>query len=114
MYHSLFLGIRANELKATVAIVDAVVNGMLESAGIVFTPLPGAVAAPYLGSAASTPVYGLVEEQIKTLRRLRPDSHRLITTGAGVPGVAVPPLDDFRLRRLELRAVFSAQCRTVA
>jgi hypothetical protein len=99
LYHGFVLAGRINGIEASVAIIDAAVRNRLESIGILHRPLPGAATAPYLGSPASTPVYAPFEEQLETIRRLRPDSYQLIVTGTGFDGIAVPPPDDFRLRR---------------
>lgn len=99
LYHGFFLAGRANGIDASVAIIDTAVRDRLESAGILYRPFPGAAAAPYLGSPASTPVYAVFAEQLDTLRRLRPDRYQLLALGLGFDGVAVPPLGEFRLRR---------------
>ena len=61
-------------------------------------PLPGTHAAPYLGSPASTPVYGHFAEMADLQRRTNPEAHRLIDLGVGLDGISVPAAETFRLR----------------
>jgi hypothetical protein len=98
LYHGISLALRANKLHATVAILDTAVRGMHGRLGITYRALPDTVAAPYLGSPSSTPVYAFFDEQMCILRQLRPDRHSLFALGVGLEDIAVPPLDDFRLR----------------
>ncbi|HZC52576.1 MAG TPA: hypothetical protein VE441_08775, partial [Mycobacterium sp.] len=59
--------------------------------------LPGTHTEPYLGSAASMPVYGHLAEMSDTQRRLNPDAYRLINLGVGPDGVAMPARETLRL-----------------
>lgn len=95
LYHGLVLTGRVNEVRAMVAILDERVRGMLESAGLSMHALPGTRPMAYLGSAASTPVYGELSVMLDRQRRLAPDAYRLVTLGVGLNGVSVPPPEAF-------------------
>jgi hypothetical protein len=77
-------------------IIDERVRALLGSAGMTGHTLPGARPAPYLGSAASTPVYRHCDEAFDQQRITNPDAHRLFTHGSGLDGIHVPPLSHFR------------------
>jgi N-acyl-L-homoserine lactone synthetase len=98
LYHGLITVARANRMTSFVAILDERVRRLLGSVGILTRPLPGTAAAPYLGSASSTPIYAHCTPLLENQRRQFPDSYRLVTLGIGLDGVAVPSLDAFRLR----------------
>lgn len=97
LYHGIFQALQANRVSAVVAILDDRVRRLMGSIGVVLHTLPGTRTAPYLGSAASTPVYGRCASVLGTQRRLSPDAHRLVTTGSGLDGVRVPAPSAFRL-----------------
>lgn len=97
LYHGLITIARVNRMTSFVAILDERVRRLLGSAGILTRTLPGTSAAPYLGSASSTPVYAHCTPLLENQRREFPDAHRLVTLGIGLDGVAVPTLDAFRL-----------------
>ncbi|HEX5331478.1 MAG TPA: hypothetical protein VFW79_02430 [Cellulomonas sp.] len=97
LYHGLIAVARANAMTSFVAILDERVRRMLASVGIITRPLPGTSTAPYLGSAASTPVYAHCGPLLDHQRREFPDAYRLVTLGVGLDGVAVPALDAFRV-----------------
>ena len=90
LYHGLILATRVNEVTALVSIMDERVRSLLRSVGVITHPLPGAVTAPYLGSQASTPVYGKMTHALDTWRRIAPEAFRLIAQGNGLEGVRVP------------------------
>lgn len=98
LYHGLITVARVNRMSSFVAILDERVRRLLNSVGMLTRPLPGTAIAPYLGSAASTPVYAHCGPLLENQRRKFPDAHRLVTLGVGLDGVAVPALDRFRLR----------------
>jgi hypothetical protein len=72
------------------------VRRVLNSVGIITHALPGTQARPYLGSVATTPAYAHLVPMFDNQRRNLPDAYRLVTLGAGLEGIAVPPLDHFR------------------
>jgi len=98
LYHGLLTLARVNRMSSFVAVLDERVRRLLDAVGIVTRPLPGTGPASYLGSSASTPVYAHVGAMVDNQRRHFPDAYRLLTLGAGLDGVAVPPDDAFRLR----------------
>ena len=98
LYHGLALVARANRMSAFVAILDERVRRLLASVGLRTQALPGATTAPYLGSAASTPVHARCGPLVAHQRRACPDAYRLVTLGIGLDAVAVPPPGSFRLR----------------
>ena len=99
LYHGLILVCQANRMTSFVAILDERVRRLLSSVGILTRALPGVSTAPYLGSAASTPVYAHCTPLLENQRRHFPDAYRLVTLGVGLDGVAVPPIDAFRVVR---------------
>lgn len=112
LYHGLILATRVNEVTSLVSILDERVRSLLRSVGVVTHPLPGATTAPYLGSKASTPVYGKMAQALDTWRRIAPDAFKLIALGNGLHGVSTPDPATFVLgdrvidiREPELRPV---------
>ncbi len=101
LYHGLVVSSRVNEVPSVVSIVDEQVRALTDAIGMILPALPGTGPAPYLGSPASTPVYGHCQVMVDTQRRLNPDAHRLICLGVGLDGISVPGPDAFRLRRRE-------------
>jgi hypothetical protein len=98
LYHGLTTFAQVNRMTSFVAILDERVRRLLGSVGVVTRALPGTTAAPYLGSAASTPVYAHFLPMLENQRKNFPDAHRLVTLGVGLDGVSVPALETFRLR----------------
>lgn len=90
LYHGLVLATQVNHVSALVSILDERVRSLLRSVGVITHPLPGATTAPYLGSKASTPVYGKMAHALDTWRRIAPDTYRLIAQGNGLHGVLSP------------------------
>ncbi|WP_199424151.1 hypothetical protein [Actinotalea solisilvae] len=97
LYHGLIAVCRANAMSAYVAVLDERVRRMLGAVGLASRALPGTTTAPYLGSAASTPVYTVCAPTLDAQRTRFPDAHRLVTLGIGLDGVDVPPLEEFRV-----------------
>ncbi len=97
LYHGLVLAGRVNDVHALVAVLDEKVRGMLEAAGLGMQALPGTKPMPYLGSAASTPVFGELAAMLSRQRRHSPEAYRLVTLGVGLSGVTVPPPEAFLL-----------------
>ena len=59
-------------------------------------PAPGP--AEYLGSPASTPVYGHCAGMVDGQRRMNPDAYRLMSLGIGLDGISIPEQSAFELR----------------
>jgi hypothetical protein len=97
LYHGLMLMARANQMSSIVAILDERVRRLLDATGLTMQTLPGTRTASYLGSEASTPVFAHGTSLLDNQRRNAPEAHALVTSGQGLDGVAVPPLDSFRL-----------------
>lgn len=97
LYHGLLLALRVNQVRTVVAVLDVRARRLLSSVGLVLHPIPGTTTAPYLGSAASTPVFAHLGAGLDRQRRLAPEAHRLVTLGIGLDGVSVPEWDAFRL-----------------
>lgn len=95
LYHGLVLALRVNQVRTVIAILDQRVHRMISSVGLILHTIPGAGTAPYLGSGASTPVYGHMAVGLDNQRRINPDAHRLVTLGIGLDGVSVPEPDAF-------------------
>jgi hypothetical protein len=105
LYHGLILATRANQVSSLVSILDERVRSLLRSLGVATHALPGAGTRPYLGSAASTPVYGHMARSLDAWRRVAPDSYRLIAMGTGLDSVSVPALAAFGLRPNRLSSI---------
>jgi hypothetical protein len=97
LYHAIARAARVNGIRSIVMIMDDRARQLLTATGVTTRPLPGTRPAAYLGSPASTPVYGHLAEMADLQRRLNPDAHRLIDLGVGLDGVTVPPPEAFRL-----------------
>ncbi|HRA51318.1 MAG TPA: hypothetical protein PKY62_09895 [Actinotalea sp.] len=99
LYRGLVLAARANQYSALVAVLDDRVRRLLDTVGLLTLPLPGTGPAPYLGSPASTPVFAHGPQILDNQRRVSPEAFALVSQGAGLDGISVPPEDAFRLRR---------------
>lgn len=95
LYHGLVMATRANGVRSIVMMLDERARRLLAMVGFVPRPIPGTAPAPYLGSAATTPLVGNVADMIDMQRRRNPDAYRLISLGAGLTGIAVPPLEEW-------------------
>jgi hypothetical protein len=98
LYHALVVSTRVNEVGAIVAVLDDQVRRMLTLSDYIMTNLPGTRTAEYLGSPASTPVYGHCAGMLDAQRRMNPDAYRLISMGIGLDGISVPEPSAFELR----------------
>ena len=56
------------------------------------------MAAPYLGSAASVPIWADVPSLLKVQRQLNPDAYRMINRGIGLDAITLPDPADFVLK----------------
>jgi hypothetical protein len=87
LWSVLFGAFRDNEVATFVAILDVGARRPIASLGIQMLDLPGAVAASYLGSSASVPVY----RHVRDLHRLHlsrfADVHQQVFHGRGVLGM---------------------------
>ncbi len=97
LYHGIAVAATVNNIRSLVMIMDERARRLLTSTGVLTHRLPGTNAEPYLGSPASTPVFGHVAQMIDGQRRINPDAHRLISMGVGLDGVTVPAVEAFRL-----------------
>lgn len=99
LYHGLIVASRVNKVQSIVIMIDEQVRTLLTSIAMFTHALPGASSAPYLGSPATTPVYGNCAQMLDTQRRENPDAHRLIAQGVGLDGVTSINEADFVLDR---------------
>ena len=97
LYYGISQAARINGMQTLVMILDERARQLLTACGLVTRALPGTHPAPYLGSPASTPVYGHLAEMADVQRRLNPDAYRLIGQGVGLDGVALPAPEMFLL-----------------
>jgi hypothetical protein len=97
LYHGISLAARVNRIQTIVMIMDERARRLLTAVGVLTHTLPGTRAAPYLGSPASTPLYGHLAQMADLQRRVNPEAHRLIGQGAGLDGVTVPESAAFLL-----------------
>lgn len=98
LYHALVVSTRVNEVGAIVAVLDDQVRRLLTASDYIMSNLPGTRTAEYLGSPASTPVYGFCAGMLDAQRRMNPDAYRLISLGIGLDGISVPEPSAFELR----------------
>ncbi len=98
LYHGIVQGTRANGVTSITAILDDQVRRVLTMSDYIMSALPGTRTGEYLGSPASTPVYGHCAGMIDAQRRMNPDAYRLMTLGIGLDGISVPEASAFELR----------------
>jgi hypothetical protein len=103
LYHGISLAARVNRIETIVMIMDERARRLLAATDVVTQPLPGTRTAPYLGSPASTPLYGHLAQMADRQRRVNPEAHRLIGQGAGLDGVTVPEPAAFLLANRSVR-----------
>lgn len=90
IYHGILKAARVNGVDMATAILDLDVQRALNQIDYLTPALPGALAAPYLGSQLSTPVFGRFSQNLDNQRRRNPDAYRLMSMGIGLDGVRVP------------------------
>jgi hypothetical protein len=95
LYHGLVQAMRANGVRWIVMMLDERVRRLLAVAGVMLRPIPGTSPAPYLGSVATAPLVGDLPAMAEAQRRQNPDGYRLLSMGAGLTGIAVPPLSEW-------------------
>ena len=98
LYHGIVAGMRANGFRWAVMIIDARARRLLSMLNLEGYVLPGTMAAPYLGSAASVPIWADVPSLLTVQRRVNPDAHEMIDRGTGLESIALPDPADFVLR----------------
>jgi hypothetical protein len=98
LYHAIIVGTTVNEVAGITAILDEPARRVLSMADFLLPTLPGTRTGEYLGSEASTPVYGHRASVLDAQRRLNPEAYRLMTQGVGLDGISIPSHDAFRLR----------------
>lgn len=98
LFHGMLQTARANSVRWIVMMLDEQVRQLLQMAGWIARAIPGTGPAPYLGSPATTPLYGDLPLMMDTQRRLNPDAYRLMTLGTGLSGIHLPPLSAFRIK----------------
>jgi hypothetical protein len=98
LYHAIVVGTRVNEVGTITAILDDQIRRILTAADFIMPPLPGTRTGEYLGSPASTPVYGHCAGMVDGQRRMNPDAYRLMSLGIGLDGISIPEQSAFELR----------------
>jgi hypothetical protein len=98
LYHAIVVSTRVNEVGTITAILDDQIRRILTAADFIMPPLPGTRTAEYLGSPASTPVYGHCAGMVDGQRRMNPDAYRLMSLGIGLDGISIPEQSAFELR----------------
>ncbi len=108
LYHGIVAATRANRLRWVVMIMDARARRLLSMLSLETHVLPGTMAAPYLGSTASIPIYADVNNMMDVQRRRNADGNRLIESGVGLDAIALPAVGEFvvKPRCLELSTRF--------
>jgi hypothetical protein len=98
LYHGLLLATRANAARWIVMIMDVRARRLLNMVGLRTHVLPGTTLAPYLGSAASVPLWAEVAPMVDNQRRTNPDAYRLVSLGVGLDAITVPEPSQFVLK----------------
>jgi hypothetical protein len=98
LYHGILMASRANNVTWATAIMDEHARRVLMMAGYVMPALPGTAPGSYLGSVASTPMYGHFANVMDAQRRINPDAYRLMTLGIGLDGIALPDSSEYLLK----------------
>ncbi len=109
LYHALVVSTRVNEIGSITAILDDQLRRLLTASDYIMPALPGTRTAEYLGSPASTPVYGHCAGMLDAQRRQNPDAYRLMSLGIGLDGIAIPEPAAFELRAREVPAAAKAE-----
>jgi len=95
LYHGIVMATRANGVQWIVMMLDERARRLLAMAGFVARPIPGTSARPYLGSPATAPLVGDVAAMIDHQRRVNPEAYRMMSLGAGLTDIEVPPLSQW-------------------
>lgn len=90
LYHGVHKAVLANDARWIVMILDDRARRLLNAVGVNTHPLPGTRPGPYLGSAASTPLWGDLVQMADRQRRVDPDAYRLINLGVGLEDMSLP------------------------
>lgn len=98
LYYGLWQAIQANDARWIVMIMDSRARRLLDLLYLKTNVLPSARPGPYLGSAASVPLWSDMPAMIDLQRRMAPESYRLVTQGGGLGDVRVPDTAGFRVR----------------
>jgi hypothetical protein len=98
LYHAIVVGTRVNQVQGITAILDDSARRVLTASDYILPTLPGTRTGEYLGSPASTPVFGLCSSVLDAQRRMNPDAYRLMSQGIGLDGISVPGESEFVLR----------------
>ncbi len=98
LYHAIVVSTRVNEIGSITAILDDQIRRILTAADFIMPSLPGTRTAEYLGSPASTPVYGHCAGMLDAQRRMNPDAYRLMSLGIGLDGISIPEQSAFELQ----------------
>jgi hypothetical protein len=107
LYHGLVAGCRANGIDFVVMIMDERARRLLSASGITTERLPGTAAGEYLGSPASTPLFGDLTTMFDVQRRLNPEAYRMVFQGVGLDGISLPRPEQWRLSVEEPVPAFS-------
>ena len=95
LYHGIVAAMRANSVRWVVMIIDARARRLLSMLNLEGYVLPGTMAAPYLGSSASVPIWADVPRLMRVQRRVNPDAYAMIDRGVGLDAIALPDAADF-------------------
>lgn len=90
LYHGIITAAHANDIDFIVMIMDVHARHLLTSLGMQTQALPGTSTAEYLGSPASTPLWGHMHRAMEQQRQQSPDAYRLIFQGVGLDGIMLP------------------------
>ena len=82
--------------------IDARARRLLSMLNLEGRVLPGTMAAPYLGSAVSIPLWADVPHLMQAQRLRNPDGFRMIDAGIGLDAIEMPDPADFVIKPREL------------
>jgi hypothetical protein len=102
MYFAIVAATRANDLRWIVMIMDERARRLLNSIALPTHVLPGGFSGDYMGSPTCTPVWSDSVSGMDTQRVQNPEGHRLVSSGAGLDGISIPPPGGFVMRKRHL------------
>jgi hypothetical protein len=95
LYYGIVAATKANLFRWLVMIIDARARRLLSMLNLEGQVLPGTMAAPYLGSSVSIPIWADVPRLLEAQRERNLDAHLMIDAGIGLDAITIPAAADF-------------------
>lgn len=108
LLHAVMSTSRTNAIPMLTAMLDERARRVLSFMDVHFTTFPSVEAGPYLGSAATRPLYMDITKSLTLLRKANPLVYRTLTLGEGLEGMALPSRESLRIRTPQERAAVRA------